>query len=1161
MRGARWVRRSVLLFCCAAGPAAASQPARSHFVVLEGPCAVDALGGSSSSDARARVAARFRELEKEHSVFRPKLEAEGASVIGDLLRVANAFQVIVPDDAALARISRLPGVIAVEPAPRFEASLAEAIPALGIPSFWQLATPLTGSGMRIGIADTGIDYLHADFGGAGDPNAYKANDRKLIEAGTFPTARVLGGTDLAGDDYDASDPAKNVPSPDPDPLDCNHHGTHVASIAAGGGVTATGLAFSGSYAQSFDPATFQIPPGVAPQASLYAIKVFGCGQTKTDLVPQALEWAVDPDANGDVSDRLDVVNFSLGLAYGFASSTLTKAFDSYRKAGGMAVVAAGNAGDSFLSIDNLATIASTLSVAATTKPTKTKVARVTAPASLAGDYPTREGAFSPQLASVLELPVVVAVPPDACGALTNAAEANGKLLMVMRGSCALDQKALAAEGAGAQAVLVADTVQQDLPLVPGGSDGFKGKIPAFWLRRQLGEAIAAAPAGSVILKLDPSLSTNVPGDGITEFTGRGPTLSNALAPDLAAPGLDIFGASFGTGNKGLVLSGTSMATPFVSGVAALFRQARPSVDPATVAALLTNSAAPVRSLEQKPYSTGRAGAGRVDLAAALEKQVSARVVTPSLDRVGAMFERVIAAEPTTKTAQAVVKNHGTTGVTLNASAKLHYPWPGLGVDVAPAVLTLAAGAEQTVTLTLSVDPAMLGAPPPDDVTPKLTKDGLLRQYLTEASGLVTFADAAAGGKQTIVLPFDGIVRAAAHRSADAPAGCEAGDVSLPLGGTSATPSPVAGVFQSTTELGSIAGLATDLDSDSVTDPSKATLFVLLRTAGSVPGGSVFVDVNGDGGDDFSIRAARVPAFSQARDTDAYVTRVRDLAQQKDVPSSLRYVNEAEDGIHDDVFFNEAVVLAASFADLGITADQTVRLRSHPELPWTGKPSELTVRLPKARKAALEAGAKSLDLRLAPGVTSAELVVFHSTNAPGERFQFIPLEPAQLETGKLTVSVTAPSSVDANTSVEATVTVKNDSAQPRKGVKISGSVKGAATLGNISASAGSCTKQPLACDLGELAAGASVTLTLALDAADEGSINLDFTATSTRGCETNAGGNIDTASMDVTPTQPEPKPKASSAEDDGGCGCRTPRGGPGASAGWLGLALFLLRRRR
>src|SRR5436305_2765405 len=132
--------------------------------------------------------------------------------------------------------------------------------------------------------------------------------------------------DFAGDAYDPSagfpgdsdqNRADSFPQPDANPLDCNGHGTHVAGTAAGLGVTTGGATYAGSYTDSSsDVPTFEsqfsVGPGVAPSATLYALKIFGCGETGTssDLITQALDWAAAPD--GDPNHHLDVVNVSLG---------------------------------------------------------------------------------------------------------------------------------------------------------------------------------------------------------------------------------------------------------------------------------------------------------------------------------------------------------------------------------------------------------------------------------------------------------------------------------------------------------------------------------------------------------------------------------------------------------------------------------------------------------------------------------------------------------------------------------------------------------------------------------------------------------------------------------------------------------------------------------
>src|SRR3954454_12725524 len=85
---------------------------------------------------------------------------------------------------------------------------------------------------------------------------------------------------------------------------------------------------------------------MAPGADLYALKVFGC-QGSTDVTIQAVDWALDPNQDGDPSDHLDVVNLSLGSDYFLADDADAMAIDRAMQLGMLAVVAAGNAGDNY----------------------------------------------------------------------------------------------------------------------------------------------------------------------------------------------------------------------------------------------------------------------------------------------------------------------------------------------------------------------------------------------------------------------------------------------------------------------------------------------------------------------------------------------------------------------------------------------------------------------------------------------------------------------------------------------------------------------------------------------------------------------------------------------------------------------------------------------
>jgi subtilisin family serine protease len=302
-------------------------------------------------DARELARTRHRLAPAERGAIRDRiidgqelLESRVAALDGRVHATyqdaINGLRVSIPR-ARLGRLAALPGVAAVHAIPRYEPGLLNTGRFVNSPTTWT-DTGRTGNGVTIAIIDTGIDYTHADFGGSGNAAQYAADDGLSRATGApFPTPKVIEGWDLAGDDYDADDPANDVPLPDDDPIDCNGHGTHVAGIAAGAGVKKVGSAvspFSGPYnATKFESTNFTVAPGVAPRARLVALKVFGCDGS-TDLVVDAIDQAVEMG--------VDVINMSLGSAFARGDDLTAIAVDNASDAGVVVVGSAGNSGPS-----------------------------------------------------------------------------------------------------------------------------------------------------------------------------------------------------------------------------------------------------------------------------------------------------------------------------------------------------------------------------------------------------------------------------------------------------------------------------------------------------------------------------------------------------------------------------------------------------------------------------------------------------------------------------------------------------------------------------------------------------------------------------------------------------------------------------------------------
>ncbi|MFE5482457.1 S8 family serine peptidase [Streptomyces sp. NPDC056527] len=166
-------------------------------------------------------------------------------------------------------------------------------------------------------------------------------------------------------------------------------------------------------------------------------------------------------------------------------------------------------------------------------------------------------------------------------------------------------------------------------------------------------------------------------DEAAYFTSQGPRFGDqALKPDLSAPGVSILAArSQLVSGTGLYtsMSGTSMATPHVAGVAALLAEKHPDWTGAQLKNALMSSS---KTLTDSAYALG---AGRVDVAAAIDADITA---TGSAD-LGFFSWPYEENKPVTKTV--TYTNHSDTAVELD-----------LAVEGMPAGVTTLADTTLTV---------------------------------------------------------------------------------------------------------------------------------------------------------------------------------------------------------------------------------------------------------------------------------------------------------------------------------------------------------------------------------------------------------------------------------------------------------------------------------
>lgn len=734
--------------------------------------------GLQPQDTTNLVRAQLATVEREQQRTLAALQQAslGAQVLYRLQRVYNGIAVTVAADK-LEQLRRLPGVVNLLPVPTHVIENASSVPLINAPRLWDdllSGTPNTGRGISIGIIDTGIDYLHTDFGGTG--SGYQNNDPTVVEPGSFPTAKVVGGYDFVGDDYDASDPDKATPQPDADPLDCNGHGTHVAGTAAGLGVNADGSTYRGAYGPGIDFASLRIGPGVAPEADLYALKVFGCDGS-TNVTDLAIEWAVDPNGDGDFSDHLDVINMSLGSPFGSSIDSSAVASDNAAKAGVIVVASAGNEGDTVYITGSPAAATWAISVAASVDSTDVlDGVRVDASNnSFDGDYPaSRSGRYDWSKPPVSGELVYPPSQRDGCQPFndSNRALINGKIVLLdwTDGGCGSITRGANARQAGAKGFLLADNSAVFDLRISGDN-----VIPGYSMPKSAGDRLKSALAGGTVnvtlglaeLYDQVRYVDETVVDTLASFTSRGPRrLDSWLKPDLTAPGVSIFSAAAGSGNAGVSYNGTSMAAPHVAGAMALLRQMHPNWSVEELKALVINTAN--HDLRNAPDSSSprftppRIGSGRIDLVTARD----ATALAYNAEDAGAVSvsfgaPEVIGIKQFSKAIQITNKSTNSQTFTLSYEARLDLP----GVDVSLPItsVTLAPGQSTSVPVVMTANAQQIKHV--RDQTLSASQADLPRHWLYEEGGYVLVS---AGSEPALRVPVYAAPRPASAMRVSSP---------------------------------------------------------------------------------------------------------------------------------------------------------------------------------------------------------------------------------------------------------------------------------------------------------------------------------------------------------------------------------------------------------
>ncbi|MEO7734600.1 MAG: S8 family serine peptidase [Kofleriaceae bacterium] len=844
-------------------------------VFLSGPSVADLQEAAQHKLPRAEKDAVKAQRVAEQVAPRANITAMGGKVIGSFQSALNGLKVVIPRNQ-LDALRAIPGVVDIKPVATYTHENFVGVQRIQAPFAWAGAAGVHGEGVKVAIIDTGIDYTHANFGGPGTTDAFNtafASNTQPADPALFGATapKVKGGTDLVGDNYDANGTGDAlIPVPDVNPLDCNGHGSHVAGTVAGYGVLADGTTYHGTYDQvTHATHSFGIGPGVAPLADLYAVRVFGCTGS-TDVVAEAIEWAVDND--------MDVINMSLGAAFGTADSADAVAADKATAAGVVVVSAAGNDGNFDYILSSPGASTRSIAVASTARQASIATADL-ALAAVAGDAARTINAINANGAPLTNGALQTVVLRTATGAVSLGCDpaeyvnVTGKLVVVARGTCARVARAIFGQQAGAAAVvMINNTAAQpqfegQITVNPDTGVPFVVTIPFLGVA---GPAANAASDGGKLALRDGTTTTVTNGTpirtGTSSFSSGGPRIGDsALKPEIAAPGEGIVSTAMGTGTGGEALSGTSMATPHVAGTAALGIQAHRTWKPGAIKSAIINSGNPDELVD---YQTRRVGTGLVNAGA-----VAGTLAYAYADHDQTSLNFGFKEFSTDFTAHKLVHvfNDALTSVTFNVSVD-HQNGSPHQVTTSAQQLTIPPRGDRTVDVTITVPAATAGN----------------SDAFRDAAGLITFTPATAATNRgfSLRVPYYLVPRVASNVITDVPVlrgsmnPTTFASVSNNDSAIAATADFYAwGLTSPNTKLGRIDVRAAG--AQSFDSPDGKTIVFAINTyfgwsTAFTQEFDVLVDADGDGIDDFAVFSTDLGLFSGGARTGQLAAAIVDL---------------------------------------------------------------------------------------------------------------------------------------------------------------------------------------------------------------------------------------------------------------------------------------------